>query len=103
MKPIDRSIPPEMMTKVCPVASSSGATAKIAIDWMLKGLNRNVPPKLRRDHTSKPTIRKPRNSQARRSATRCSRVRALSAWSAGGVTCVTDGWDGGGVFMWEVL
>ena len=45
MKPIDRSMPPEMMTKVWPVASSSGATAKIAIDWRLNGLRMNVPPK----------------------------------------------------------
>ena len=31
MKPTDRSMPPEMMTKVWPSASSSGATAKIAM------------------------------------------------------------------------
>ena len=42
MNPIDRSIPPEMMTNVCPVASSKGATAKTAMDWMLKGLNKNA-------------------------------------------------------------
>ena len=35
MKPSDRSMPPEMMTKVCPVASSSGATAKTATDCTL--------------------------------------------------------------------
>ena len=45
MKPSDRSMPPEMMTKVWPVASRSGATAKIAIDCRLKGLSMNVPPK----------------------------------------------------------
>ena len=35
MKPSDRSMPPEMITKVWPMASSSGATAKIAIDCRL--------------------------------------------------------------------
>ena len=32
MNPIDRSIPPEIITNVCPVASNSGATANTAID-----------------------------------------------------------------------
>mgnify|MGYP006988472044 CR=1 FL=1 len=35
MKPSAGSMPPVMMTKVCPVASRSGATAKTRIDWML--------------------------------------------------------------------
>ncbi len=35
MKPIERSMPPEMMTKVEPSAKRSGATAKTAIDWAL--------------------------------------------------------------------
>jgi hypothetical protein len=91
MNPIDRSIPPEMMTNVCPVASNSGATAKTAMDWMLNGLNRNVPPKAIRDQISNPRIRKARNSQARRSAIRCRGVLARSAWSACGAT-----WESGG-------
>ena len=53
MKPIDRSMPPEMMTKVWPIASKSGATAKIAIDCRLKGLRMNVPPKSMRAQASK--------------------------------------------------
>ena len=52
MKPIDRSMPPEMMTKVWPIASSSGATAKIAIDCRLNGLRMKVPPKSMRAQTS---------------------------------------------------
>ena len=34
-KPSDRSMPAEMMTKVWPSASRSGAVAKTRIDWML--------------------------------------------------------------------
>ena len=70
MKPSDRSMPPEMMTKVWPIASSSGATAKIAIDCRLKVLRMKVPPKAARAQTSKTTISAARNSQARRSAMR---------------------------------
>ena len=72
-------MPPEMMTKVWPVASSSGATAKIAIDCRLKGLRMNVPPKAVRAQTSKTTISAARNSQARRSAMRWISVLARSA------------------------
>jgi hypothetical protein len=35
MKPRLKSMPPEMMTKVCPVARRSRATAKMAMDWRL--------------------------------------------------------------------
>ena len=81
----DRSMPPEMMTKVWPVASRSGATAKIAIDWRLKGLRMKVPPKPVRAQASNTTISAARNSQARRSAMRWTSVLASSAWSACGL------------------
>jgi hypothetical protein len=35
VKPTDRSMPAEIMTKVWPRASSSGAVAKMAMDWRL--------------------------------------------------------------------
>ncbi len=88
MKPIERSMPPEMMTKVWPVASRSGATAKMAIDCRLNGLRMKVPPKAVRAQASKTTMRPARKSQARRSAMRWSSVLACSAWSACGAPAV---------------
>ena len=40
MKPTERSIPPEMMTSVCPIPRRSGAVAKIRMLFTLKPLNR---------------------------------------------------------------
>ena len=38
VKPTDRSIPPEMITKVWPSANRSGATANRVMLWILNGL-----------------------------------------------------------------
>jgi len=40
VNPTDKSIPPEMMTKVWPRPSKSGVTVKIAMDLTLNGLNK---------------------------------------------------------------
>jgi hypothetical protein len=42
--PTERSIPPAMMTKVCPSPSSSGSAADCAMLWRLNGLIRNEMP-----------------------------------------------------------
>ncbi len=44
VKPTDRSMPPEIMTSVWPRPSSTGATAKTAMERILKGLKRKVLP-----------------------------------------------------------
>ena len=59
-----------MITKVCPVANSNGATANTAIEVMLNGLKMKVPPKDNRLQTSNPMISAARNSHALRSAMR---------------------------------
>ncbi len=58
-------MPPEMMTKVCPIASSSGATAKTAIERTLYGLTMKLEPSAIRAQASKPTTSRIRNTQAR--------------------------------------
>ena len=42
VNPTDKSIPPEMITKVWPRPSKSGVTVKTAMDLTLNGLNKNV-------------------------------------------------------------
>ena len=44
VKPTERSMPPEMMTSVWPRPSSTGATAKTAMERMLKRLKTKVEP-----------------------------------------------------------
>ncbi len=90
MKPSERSMPPEMMTKVWPSASSSGATAKIAIDCTLNGLRKKVAPKASRAQTSK-TDEQAGEEQPGAQRRRCAAIQVLagSAWSACGATCVS--------------
>ena len=54
VKPTERSMPPEMMTKVWPIASSNGAVANTAIERMLKTLPTKLAPNATCDQISKP-------------------------------------------------
>jgi len=42
VNPTDKSMPPEIMTNVCPSANNRGVTVNTAIDPILKGFSRKV-------------------------------------------------------------
>src|ERR1700722_2156519 len=72
VNPTDKSIPPEMMTKVWPRPSKSGVTVKTAMDLTLKGLKKNVLSYSTCAQISKVIKRIPRKSQARNAAKKSS-------------------------------
>ena len=83
VNPTDKSIPPEIMTKVWPRAKSSGVTVKTAIDLTLNGLKKNVLPYTTCAQTSKVINRIPRNSHALNAARKSSqRIGFLASGTA---------------------
>ena len=79
VNPTDKSIPPEMMTKVWPRPSKSGVTVKTAMDLTLNGLNKNVLLYARCAQISNVIKRIPRKSHARNVAKKSSHRFCLVA------------------------
>src|SRR3984893_1662974 len=77
VNPTDKSIPPEIMTKVWPRANNSGVTVKTAMDFTLNGLKKNVLLYSTRAQISKVIKRIPKKSQARNAARKSSQRTRL--------------------------
>ena len=72
VNPTDKSIPPEIMTKVWPRPSNSGVTVKTAMDLTLNGFRKNVAWYSAWAQISKVIKRIPRKSHARNAARKSS-------------------------------
>ena len=72
VNPTDKSIPPEMITNVCPRPSKSGVTVNTVMDWTLNGLSKNVLLYTTCAQISKVIKRIPRKSHARNAARKSS-------------------------------
>src|SRR5271165_7068686 len=79
VNPTDKSIPPEMMTKVWPRPRSSGVTVNTAMDLTLNGFRKNVALYSACAQISKVIKRIPRKSHARNAARKSSQRICLGA------------------------